>query len=382
MINKQLLFSAACAGMLFFGVCLITLGSVVPDLKVTYGLNDLEAGALFSILPFGVLAGSLIFGPVCDRYGYKFLLSIACICMAIGLEGIAFAPTLLVLNSCVFLFGAGGGAINGATNALVADISHTNKGANLSLLGVFFGIGALGMPFILGLLQHHFNYTVICAVAGITCFLLGICYALLTFPEPKQQPNGTGTKSSFLLKESFLWLISFFLFFQSSFEAIINNWTTSYLSSRFKFEKETSLFALSLFVTGMAVMRLLLGSFFRTAKKVHLFPLLFGLVASGLLFLTFGNSFFTAASGLILTGAGLAGGFPFMLGYLGSRYAAASGTAFSIALTIALTGNILINSITGIIIQYYGIRHLTTIACTELAFMIFLYFFIIKQLKS
>lgn len=196
MINKKLLFSAACAGMLFFGVCLITLGAVVPDLKDTYGISDLEAGTLFSILPFGVLTGSFIFGPVCDRFGYKFLLSISCVCMAIGLEGIAFAPTVLVLNSCVFLFGAGGGAINGATNALVADISHTNKGANLSLLGVFFGIGALGMPFILGLLQHHFRYTVICAATGIACVVLGALYAILSFPESKQQEKKTGIKTN------------------------------------------------------------------------------------------------------------------------------------------------------------------------------------------
>ena len=50
----------------------------------------------------------------------------------------------------MFLFGLGGGAVNGATNALVSDISEKDKGANLSLLGVFFGLGALGMPFILG----------------------------------------------------------------------------------------------------------------------------------------------------------------------------------------------------------------------------------------
>ena len=38
----------------------------------------------------------------------------------------------------MFLFGLGGGAINGATSALVSDISEKEKGANLSLLGVFF----------------------------------------------------------------------------------------------------------------------------------------------------------------------------------------------------------------------------------------------------
>jgi MFS family permease len=44
----------------------------------------------------------------------------------------------------VFLFGFGGGAINGACNAVVADISEEHKGANLSLLGGFFCIGCFG----------------------------------------------------------------------------------------------------------------------------------------------------------------------------------------------------------------------------------------------
>ena len=81
-------------------------------------------------------------------------------------------------------------------------------------------------------------------------------------------------------------------------------------------------------------------------------------------------------------GAGLAGGFPFMLGYLGNRYPSVSGTAFSIALTVALTGNILINYGTGIIVQYYGVSYVAAIAGIELIFMILLYFFIIKQFKS
>src|SRR6185312_11028039 len=96
-----------------------TLGSVKHGLEQKYLLDEIASGKLFSILPFGILLGSLLFGPFCDKYGYKVL---------------------------IFLFGLGGGAINGATSALVSDISDKDKGANLSLLGVFFGIGALGMP--------------------------------------------------------------------------------------------------------------------------------------------------------------------------------------------------------------------------------------------
>ena len=75
---------------------------------------------------------------------------------------------------CMFFIGFGGGIINGGTNALVADISAENKGANLSLLGVFFGIGALGMPLLLGVLSKHFhihNYPFSCWYCLCCCLL-------------------------------------------------------------------------------------------------------------------------------------------------------------------------------------------------------------------
>ena len=155
MYKKRVVFWAACAGMLLFGICLITLGSVAADLREKLQLDEISAGTLFSILPLGILTGSLLFGPIADKYGYRILLSVSCLFMFAGFEGIAYAPSTNLLKICIFLFGIGGGAINGSTNALVADISDKDKGANLSLLGVFFGIGALGMPLISGILEKH-----------------------------------------------------------------------------------------------------------------------------------------------------------------------------------------------------------------------------------
>ena len=99
MYKKRLLFWAACFGMLFFGICLITLGSVVPGLKEKYHLDEISSGTLFSILPFGILVGSLLFGPFCDKYGYKILLALSCFFMFAGFEGIAYAPSHSVIKS-------------------------------------------------------------------------------------------------------------------------------------------------------------------------------------------------------------------------------------------------------------------------------------------
>lgn len=382
MYNRKLIFWAACVGILFFGMAITTLGSVVPDLKLKYQLTDISAGALFSILPLGILLGSLFFGPVCDRYGYKILLSVSCICMFLGFEGIGYAPSHLVLKGSVFLFGLGGGAINGATSALVADISEKDKGANLSLLGVFFGIGALGMPFILGMLKNIFSYESTISIVGIATFIVGIFYLLIVFPAAKHQGGFPVKQGLALLKDSFLLLVSFFLFFQSAYEAIINNWITTYLGRQHGTEAGKALFALSMFSVGMGVMRLLLGSALRNTSAYKIWGLSFSLMLGGLLLIMLGTSFVMPAAGLVLLGAGLAGGFPLMLGFLGDRFKELSGTAFSIAFTIALIGNMLINYAMGMIVQYYGIQHLMTVAFAELLCMAFLCILILKKLKT
>jgi len=230
--------------MLFFGICLITLGSVVHDLKEKYRLDDISSGTLFSILPFGILGGSLLFGPFCDKYGYKILLALSCFLMFAGFEGIAYAPSHLLLKVYIFLFGLGGGSVNGATNALVSDISEKDKGADLSLLGVFYGLGALGMPFIVALLASRFSYEGIVSIVGFATLVLGIFYLLIKFPLPKQS-RGVPIKDIItLVKDGVLILIAFFLFCQSSFEAIINNWTTTYLTNYVLIEPGKSLYAL------------------------------------------------------------------------------------------------------------------------------------------
>ena len=141
------------------------------------------------------------------------------------------------------------------------------------------------------------------------------------------------------------------------------------------------MYALSLSVVGMTVMRLLLGSIFRNTAIKKLWTGAFLMIASGLLLLAFGKIFYASVAGLILLGAGLAGGFPLMLGYVGNRYKELSGTAFSVVLVVALLGNMIINYGMGIIAQNYGIRHLVTVAFVELISMIILCSLILKRIK-
>ena len=138
MFSRKKVFAAACMGMLLFGMVMISLGSILPFVTEKFQLGGLATGALASVLPLGVLLGSMIFGPVADRYGYQRLLIVGSILTLAALESIAFTSEFFVLQLSMFSIGFGGGLLNGSTNALVADISEETRSADLSVLGVFY----------------------------------------------------------------------------------------------------------------------------------------------------------------------------------------------------------------------------------------------------
>ena len=378
-MQSKRVFISACLGMLLFGIGLITLGSVAIGLQEKFHLDKISSGTLFSILPLGILLGSLVFGPVCDRYGYKVFLVLSCFLMFIGFQGIAHAGTLCVLKICVFLFGFGGGAINGATNAVVSDISESHKAANLSLLGVFFALGALGMPLLLGILNKLYSFQSILSGVSILPVLIGTFILLTKYPEAKHSGQMSVRHSIKLIKEPLLLLIGFFLFCQSSFEGVINNWTTLYLSQQWLATESNALYGLSLFVVGMAVIRLLLGSVFRTISSAKIMMMSFIMLGIGCLIIQLAGSFAHAVIGLVVCGGGLAAGFPVMLAILGGRYAQFSGTAFGLVLTIALFGNMMMNYGMGWIAEAFGMQYYPAVLFALFALMAVLSYGVFKK---
>ncbi len=358
MYNKKLVFAAACVDILVFGIGVISLGSILPFLTEKFALDDLSKGTLASLLPLGILTGSLVFGPVVDKYSYKNLLSLSILLNIIGFELIAFADSFFFLGLAFFLIGWGGGMINGATSALVSDISEDhgeNKGANLSLFGVFFGVGALGMPFIISFLSSRHETNDIVAGIGLAMIAALVLNLALTFPKPKQAQSIAMRQFFQLAKNKVLLLFGFILFFQSGMEGLTNNWTTSYLIEVIRVDEQKALIALTMYGGIFTIARLVIGLLLKviSARTVLVSSVILALFG-GTLTLVAGNaSIYTA--GLLCIGFGLAAGFPVVLGMVGDRFPSWTGTAFGVVFSIALIGNIIINYLTGIAAELWTI---------------------------
>ena len=387
MYNRNLVFAAACLGMLLFGIVFLSLGSVNNMLADRFQLDDNAIGTLTALLPFGILAGSLLFGSVVDRFGYRWMLVAAALVVGAGLEGLAFAERRGLVQSFVFLIGFGGGVLNGATNALAADVSPDARGSRLSLLGVFFGVGAMAMPGTLALLSRHFPLSTIVSAIGLVTLVPVAWFLLIRFPPPKQRDEPYSAARSFaLLKDPVFLLAGLALAVQSGMEGMSNDWMTRYfkhviLAGRAAEEWRTQLGLLA--VTGaMVATRLVLSRLLtRVPSQAVLFASI-GVTAIGALTLLQAPGYAASLGAALCLGAGLAAAFPVVLGYIGDLYPARSGAAFSTLFVVALLGNMSINKSFGALAQVHGVRQYATVMLVCLGLSGILLGLVVRRLRG
>ena len=340
--STPLVFMAACAGMSFFGITMLSLGPILGPLNALVE----GANALPSTMSIGIIIGTILFGPVVDKFGYKWLLILASACALGGVQGLASFNEIRMLHCSIFLLGLGGGILNGLTNALVSDIYDDDKrGGRLGLLGAFYCIGAL-----LWTLLNYFipDFRIPLNAVSIIMAILIVSFIFIAFPKAKPQENVSLKKSLGLLKYPALILFAVVLFFQCAFEGTSGNFTVQYLSNVGGMDNSTATLAMTWFTIGMLCGRLPLGNIMNKLKELGTLYLYLGVALAGVIL------FFIEASGtaavytaMVLIGFGAGATFPVVLNFIGSAFRELSGTAFSIALFIGLCGQSLGNKFMG-----------------------------------
>ena len=356
MYNKNLLLVAACLAITMFGITCVAIGTINEYLTQSFEVDKIFIGLLASLFATGALIGSVLFGPIVDRFGYKIILIISLVLLLVGFEVIGRTSNLNMIRAMVFLFGLGGGVINGGTSALVSDLNPDKKGAYLSILGVFWGVGALSFPLITSvLLKSGMDYTAILISIGLFVLIPIAMFALLKCPPAKNSEGIPYRKYVEMIKNPAIQLIAFFLFFQSGFETLVTTWTPKYILEIYALDTQTAILSLTVMSISLTVSRILLGYVLKKVENWKVVMAGLFVVITGFLLMRFGGSFLVGLIGIALVGAGASATVPVMLGYVGAMYPEISGAAFSLVLFIALTGNAILNAIGGVVFETYHI---------------------------
>ena len=365
--STKLVFMAACVGMSFFGVTMLSLGPILGPLNaVVEGAN-----ALPSTMSIGIIIGTILFGPIVDKFGYKSLLILASICALAGVQGLANFADIKWLHCSIFSLGFGGGILNGLTNALVSDIYDDKKrGGRLGLLGAFYCVGAL-----LWTLLNYFipDFRIPLGAMSIVMVLFIVAFFFIAFPQAKPQGSVSVKKSLGLLKYPALLLFAVVLFFQCAFEGTSGNFTVQYLNHMGGMDNATATLAMTCYTIGMMGGRLPLGRIMGKLKELGTLYLYLSVAFAGvILFYVFADSVVAAYVAMALIGFGAGATFPVVLNFIGGAFKDLSGTAFSIALFIGLCGQSIGNSFMGMQFDSMGYIALpiTLIACVVVMVML------------
>lgn len=354
--NTTKVFIAACLGLAFFGIVMLSLGVLLPPLNAVYP----NANILAPVMSAGIICGTLVFGPVMDKFGYKWLLICGAAVLLLGIMGLAYVHEFYMLVLSIFCVGIGGGILNGETNALVSDIYDSDKrGSRISLLGACYCIGALLWTLACTFVNYKYALVAVAAIMVISI----IYFIIIDFPNAKSddaapdsmQADGesVGNSSSFLRKLTYLLSFPAFtglalvLFMQSGFEGISGSFTTQFFENSGMSGKAAT-FSLTVFTIGMLCGRFILSYLMSVMRDIFVFLIYISVALFGVLLILFMPSNIVCCYlGMALLGFGIGSTYPVVFNVIGEKFRHISGSAFSVIMFMALWGQFVYNAVIG-----------------------------------
>lgn len=376
------LMTSAFAGMFVFGIVMAVLGAILPALFEKIGFSEGAAGNLFLTMNFAMLVVTLGFGPLVDRFGFKALLVICSLLVAASFLLLTVAPTYSLVLVAAVVLGFGGGGLNGGTNALTSDVNPGQRGAALNLLGIFFGFGALTVPFLIGTLLRSLGLQAILVLATLLSLVPLVLFTLFKFPRAKQAQGFPIRQAARVAGDPLIWLCGFLLFFQSGNEFTAGGWISTYLQKTFGIGPSAAALTLAGYWAAVMAGRLASARFVKAVRNETLVVLGAGLALLAALVLALAPSGALAIAGAVLLGLGFSAIYPTTLAIVGENFASFTGTAFSFVISVGLAGGMLSPWLVGRIAQASSIRSGLFVPVFNCAMILVLLALITKTLKA
>jgi fucose permease len=221
------------AGFTLIGWTALLLPSLIREVQGTFDQTDAGFGFLYFIGSLAYAVGSVGTGILHDRLGRRWLLATGVALIGGGLLVQALAPTWPALLLGVAIAGSGGGAIDAGLNGLFMDLFAERSGGPLNGLHLFYGVGAMLAPPIVGWLvlggvdwRWAFAGT---AVVALTLVLPMRSAGSLADRRSRPHHVAAGRRPPIGDRGPLL-ALAFALAFYVSSELSVSSWTVAYLA--------------------------------------------------------------------------------------------------------------------------------------------------------
>lgn len=194
---QKILTIFLCFWVAFFeGFDLQAPGIAAKGIALTFGLDQVQMGYVFSLGVFGMLFGAFFGGRIADYIGQKKVLMLSIAIFGVFMSITALAPTVEVLYAARFITGLGLGAAMPTMISVVGDeANEKNRGKLNSLMYCGLPVGAIFVAS-LAILLPEIKWQTLFLIGGLTPLLLIPFMAIILKDKPKAVTlNHTATET-------------------------------------------------------------------------------------------------------------------------------------------------------------------------------------------
>ena len=247
-----------CLGFLLIGWSSLLVPSLIRSIEHDFGQTDAGVGLFYFLNAGAYVTGSLGGGVVTERIGRRRVLAIAVLLGAIGLGAIATVGSWPLFLLAAVPLGLGSGAIDGGGNALILDMFASARGRALNLLHLFFSLGALGSPFVVGrLVESGVPWQAVVIGTALAALPLAILFAVIEMPSGRhatERGHAASAGAPRLALDPLLLVLALAIACYVASEVGVSNWLVRFLASA---PLGIATTALTLFWAGLTLGRLI-----------------------------------------------------------------------------------------------------------------------------
>ncbi len=244
----------ACFAFLLIGWSGLLVPSLAREIEVDFGQTDVGLGIFYFVAAAAYAAGSVLGGMATERVGRRPVLVLAAALHAAGLVGLGLAPGWAAVLAAGVVRSLGAGGIDGGVNGLIVDLFGSARGRALSLVHLFYALGAVGAPFVLAFRTSlGLSWQLVVAATGLATVPLVLMLAVTELVGGRHHAGAhqRAVQSSVLVLP--LGVLAVAIGCYVAFSTGVSNWLVRFLGSA---PGGTATLALSLFWAGLMAGRL------------------------------------------------------------------------------------------------------------------------------
>ena len=374
-VQRPLITASSFMALACNGLALTFIGVSLQALQLHLEIGMVQAGLLMAWLQAGLTLCALLGGILADRLQREWIIGTGCLSLGLGSVLICVVPSFAYSLVAASLMGIGLGLILSGTNTLLVSLYTAHKGAILNIHHVFFGVGSIIGPALMGILIIRGNHWQAGYYgAGLLLFILAFIFFFSRDKIPIKSVNTAQDSGSLrgVLSAVRLHIILWVNFLSMGSQLVIMLYGATFLVEATQCSLGEASAALSVFSLFIVLGRLVCSRLTLSFSHATIVLAMLWLQVIMLLLIWQGSGW-TALVVLAASGFAFSGMYPTLMALASMLFPDRDGISLGLLSTMGGLGSIVLCWLTGFVagLSHIGVGLMVTIVACGLGLLMF-----------